>query len=295
MPNAIFYHKPDSIYDDRPEQFYHFPAQYLSRVEQSVGDYAVYYGPIGGDRCYWAVCRVKGVRTDPNRADHYYADVSDYLDFDRAVPYRENGGFERQLVEANGRVNPGRAIQAVRLIERDEFAAIVEAGLSRQPAWPERYDQSKDVEQSDGGFADHGQSPYADRPIVQQLLNRKFRDRKFRDQVRAAYDRTCAFSGLRLLNGKGRPEVEAAHIVPVEANGPDAVQNGIALSGTIHWMFDRGMLSLSDDFTILVSRQLNHDVSAMLHRDMRARVPSESRLQPQPRFLHWHRENRFKT
>jgi putative restriction endonuclease len=66
-----------------------------------------------------------------------------------------------------------------------------------------------------------------------------------------------------LINGKGRPEVEAAHIMPVEENGPVSVQNGIALSGTVHWMFDRGLLSMDDDYTILRSHQLNHDVSQM--------------------------------
>src|SRR3546814_5241197 len=52
-------------------------------------------------------------------------------------------------------------------------------------------------------------------------------------------------------------EVDAAHIRPVEANGPDILTNGIALSGTAHWMFDRGLISFSDDFDIMVSRQVN--------------------------------------
>jgi putative restriction endonuclease len=48
-----------------------------------------------------------------------------------------------------------------------------------------------------------------------------------------------------------------ANIPPVGANGPDTVQNGLALSGTVHWMFDRGLISLSDELDILVSRQVN--------------------------------------
>ena len=45
----------------------------------------------------------------------------------------------------------------------------------------------------------------------------------------------CAVSGLRLIKGGRRPEVLAAHIMP--DNGPDTVRNGIALSGTVHWLF----------------------------------------------------------
>lgn len=52
---------------------------------------------------------------------------------------------------------------------------------------------------------------------------------------------------MKLINGGGRAEAEAAHIRSVEANGPDIVSNGLALSGTAHWMFDRGLLSLTDD------------------------------------------------
>jgi putative restriction endonuclease len=40
-----------------------------------------------------------------------------------------------------------------------------------------------------------------------------------------AYDERCAISGLRLSNGGGRAEVEAAHIRPVEHNGADSLSD----------------------------------------------------------------------
>ena len=36
------------------------------------------------------------------------------------------------------------------------------------------------------------------------------------------------------------------HIRPVDANGPDIVSNGLAVSGTAHWMFDRELIGLDD-------------------------------------------------
>lgn len=93
-----------------------------------------------------------------------------------------------------------------------------------------------------------------ERPVIERLTSRPYRDVAFRRKVRAAYDYRCAISGLRLRNGGGRPEVQAAHIIPVERQGSDAVHNGLALSGTLHWMFDRGLLSVAEDLTILVSR-----------------------------------------
>ena len=35
----------------------------------------------------------------------------------------------------------------------------------------------------------------------------------------------------------------SSNVYVVEKGGNDSVQNGIALSGTVHWMFDRGLLS----------------------------------------------------
>ena len=42
---AVFTHKPSSIYDDLPEERYHFPRAYLRQVEQTIGDFIVYYEP----------------------------------------------------------------------------------------------------------------------------------------------------------------------------------------------------------------------------------------------------------
>ena len=54
-------------------------------------------------------------------------------------------------------------------------------------------------------------------------------------------------------------EDEAAHIRPVEHNGPDIISNGIALSGTAHWMFDRGLVGYQTIF-----RSLSPDKSTIL-------------------------------
>jgi putative restriction endonuclease len=99
-----------------------------------------------------------------------------------------------------------------------------------------------------------------------------------------------------LINGGGRAEVDAAHIRPVEKNGPDIVSNGLALSGTAHWMFDRGLISLSNDLEILVSRRVNDQegVRALINKDGHARPPHRVLERPHPHFLQWHRDQCFK-
>ena len=124
------------------------------------------------------------------------------------------------------------------------------------------------------------------------LTERKVRDRQFRKRVLDAYECRCALTGMRLINGGGRAEVQAAHIMSVEANGPDKENNGIALSGTVHWMFDRGLISLSDAGDILLSNKINdiESVEKLIRSDRRAILPANRNLRPHPRYLAWHRE-----
>ncbi|MCJ8239059.1 HNH endonuclease [Peteryoungia algae] len=309
MAKAIFYHKDGSGYKDLRGQLYHFPKMYLSRVQQAQDDWIIYYGPLSGlrSRYYTGLARITAIKADDDLPGHFYAELTDYLDFDRPLDYRENSGYERQLINQDGSVNSGRSVQAVRIISEKEFVALVEAGLSEPEEWPPRSDRVDETQLTldrsidpllylQAGEPDQPHYVVDDfqRPIIASTVNRPFRDAKFRQHIREVYDRTCAFTGLRLINGRGRPEVEAAHIVPVEKGGNDSIQNGIALSGTVHWMFDRGLLSLADDFTILQSRQMNEDVSHLLVKDGVARVPAAPHLRPHPHYLSWHRDNVFK-
>jgi len=122
------------------------------------------------------------------------------------------------------------------------------------------------------------------------------RDRVFRRVVLDAYDCRCAVTGLKFINGGGRAEVEAAHIKPVEHDGPDDIRNGLALSGTAHWMFDRGLISLADNLQILISRQVNDvdSVWKLLNASREATAPSNPAHRPHTAYLTWHREHCFK-
>ena len=134
-----------------------------------------------------------------------------------------------------------------------------------------------------------------ERPIVEMTVSRPFRERSFMHNVRAAYSNRCAITGLRLINGGGRPEVQAAHIQPVASKGPDSVRNGLALSGTVHWMFDRGLISIGDDYKILVAE--NHvpeDAVRLLNQSGMINLPKDSTLHPNAHFLKFHRDEVFK-
>ena len=299
MTFGVFIHRTDSAYDDVPSERYQFPKKYLTRVQQCEGDWIVYLEPtkVKNTKGYFAVAKVQEVIKDPRSADMYLAVIEPgtYLDFGDPVPFRDNDGIvEQGVLNDLGNIS-GRAQAAVRPLSAEDFARIVERGLGQDDDFLPRVDQINQVP----GFQDP-QVPFQHleaRDRVHQLTNRAVRDRNFRKNVLRAYGERCAITGLRLINGGGRAEVEAAHIRPVERDGPDIVSNGLALSGTAHWMFDRGLVGLADDLSILVSRQNNdlEAVAAMINSSGKLLAPERPANQPRTEFVSWHRENCFKN
>ena len=298
MAFGVFIHRTDSIYEDVPSRQYQFPRQYLARAKRCVGDWVVYLEPtkVRKTKGYFAVAKIRKVIEDPSHQDMFLALVEPgtYLDFGDPVPFREHGTIlEQGLLNDQGRIS-GRAQAAVRPLSSADFARIVGRGLGRDEDVLPRIDLSQPAYN-----VPEAQQPFEHlnaRDRVKQLTSRAIRDRNFRKTVLRAYSKRCAITGLQLINGGGHAEVEAAHIMPVEHDGPDIVSNGIALSGTTHWMFDRGLVGLADDLTILVSRQTNDPgtVWSMINETGRLIAPERSSECPRSEFVNWHRENCFK-
>ncbi|MEO6014850.1 MAG: HNH endonuclease [Devosia sp.] len=302
MGFAVFVHRADSIYDDRPDQRYQFPKQYLTRVRAAIGDWAIYYEPkkVSLTRGYFAAAKIADVIEDPGTPGMFLALIApgSYLPFAREIPFNlPSGVAESGLLNDAGRLS-GRAQAAVRPLSPADFNRIVELGLVDSDSILPREGSSADVASGSGFSAD--QVPFElenQRQRTTLLMSRPVRDRVFRTVVLRAYDQTCAVTGFKFINGGGRAEVAGAHIRPVEADGPDIVQNGVALSGTAHWMFDRGLITFTDDLDIVVSRQVNDrdGVQALINPTGRLIAPINTDLRPHSTFLAWHRDNCFKV
>ena len=70
------------------------------------------------------------------------------------------------------------------------------------------------------------------------------------------------------------------------------VQNGIALSATVHWLFDRHLISLTDQYGLLVSHnKVPVALQTLFTRRLdRIHLPGDRRLWPHPAYLSRHRE-----
>lgn len=298
MVKVVLTQKDDSGYKDVPGELYHFPKQYLRAAEEAIGDACLFYEPRrsagggnDGRQSYWGTAILVGVRPDPTRKDHYYADLESPLWFPIPVSFkRPNGTFwEAKLDRGDGQVSKGAMGVSVRRIPDEEFHAICAAGFVSaltDTSLGDPLEGYRHVAEDQLEF---------ERPIIENLVSRPFRDRVFAKQVRQAYDSRCAITGLKIINGGGRAEMEAAHIKPVEAKGPDVVRNGLALSRTVHWMFDRGLISIDDNYKLLtVPELLPEGVERLFLPSGSISVPASERDRPSSVFLRWHRENCFK-
>lgn len=275
-------------YRDEPGRLYHFPKRrYLDFVRRLVGCPVAIYEPrrgglssasgTGGRSAYVACATLGRIIDDPLDSEHAYVETLDFVEF--ASP-----------VSADEASVPAKSLQsAVRVLPLETIEPILRAGLGAlQPLW------SGAVRE---GLVDDSIPELVRLRDVRSIMqSRVVRDRNFRLRVvEQAYDGRCAISRLRLTNGYGRAEVDAAHIRPVKDGGPDSATNGIALTKTLHWAFDRGLISLTDDGRLLkVERGLDGPLVALLPKDGAILQPESALDRPHPSFLAWHRSNVFK-
>lgn len=295
---GVFDTRPGTVYDDEIQSRYHFPDRYLEEAQKAVGDWIVYRAPRrgGGQTGYFAVARVVSIDRDPVLAGHSYARMADYLEFDEVVPLgRGTVFFERKLNFVAKRSLIGRTLQgrSVRTISDIEFGDIAREGL-RETLDPDNAIRLElDRDHADPATLSLLDAPpeEQERRIVQILMNRKVREASFRRHVCEAYDNTCAVTRMQIINGGGKAEVQAAHIWSVEAGGPDVVQNGLALSSTVHWLFDRHLISLTDEYGLLVSHNKIPESFQGLFQSQRHRIhlPENRSQWPHLEYVRRHR------
>ena len=295
---AIFDTRGGSGYDDDIIVRYHFPNRYLGEAQKAVGDWIIYREPRrgGGRSGYVAVARLLRIDPDPELPGHSYARMADFLPFDDVVPLKHEAGFyEKQLDFVPQPSLLGSRLQgkSVRIISDGEFGEIALAGLSNTlaPDNAVRLELDPAHVDSETSMLISAPEEEQERRVVQMLVNRKIREASFRGRVVDAYENRCAVTRLQIINGGGKAEAQAAHIWSVGTGGPDVVQNGIALSATAHWLFDRHLISLTDDYGLLVSHnRVPLELQPLFKNQLkRIHLPKNQQLWPRVSYIQHHR------
>jgi putative restriction endonuclease len=126
--------------------------------------------------------------------------------------------------------------------------------------------------------------------IVEQRIKQNF----FRRAVLSSYRGRCCMSGLsdaRLLI--------ASHIVPWSKDKANRLNpsNGLCLSAIHDRAFDQGLITLTDDFKIIVCEELKSKnepfvIDVLLPLNGRT-IEQPERFAPQAEFIVWHRNELF--
>lgn len=118
----------------------------------------------------------------------------------------------------------------------------------------------------------------------------------FKREIPKLYNFQCAVSGMRVDSASNAQMVDACHIVPFSVSKDDTVSNGISLSPNIHRAFDRGLISFSDDYRVLVSKSIVESNSPYSIKQFDGKpilLPKTDSYQPSIDNLRWHRVECF--
>lgn len=116
----------------------------------------------------------------------------------------------------------------------------------------------------------------------------------FRDLVMNAYQYKCAITG-KAIRYKDLLNLETAHIKAKAHQGTYLPCNGIAMSRDMHFAFDKGFFTITDDYKVMVSENLKDDWFYKEYNGKEIFVPKEDFFKPNKEYLAHHRREVFNT
>jgi hypothetical protein len=127
----------------------------------------------------------------------------------------------------------------------------------------------------------------------EKLGESKKRDRLFRDVIIANYEFKCAISE-DVISYKNHYCLDAAHIMGFSSGGPCKMNNGIAFSKNIHWLFDYGYFKIEKDLNGY-HIQVHPDAPDKLKGTLgcKINVPKSNLEKPGHDFLIYHANNTY--
>lgn len=118
----------------------------------------------------------------------------------------------------------------------------------------------------------------------------------FKKRIPEIYHHTCCISGFQIRSTRNIQMVDACHILPFSLSNDDTIPNGIALSPTMHRAFDRGFLTINQDFRVRVSPTIakeNPKFALSQFEGQEIILPEKEKWYPSQQSLIWHNKEIF--
>jgi len=114
----------------------------------------------------------------------------------------------------------------------------------------------------------------------------------FKREIPKIYNNTCCISGMRIDAIENISMIDACHIIPFSESYNDTISNGIALCPNLHRAFDRGLISISKDYRVLINGNFSEpnrtSYNIKQFENMRIFLPDDERFYPSFESLSFH-------
>lgn len=114
----------------------------------------------------------------------------------------------------------------------------------------------------------------------------------FKKEIPGIYNYTCCISGMRIISGDSIQMIDACHIIPFSESHDDTISNGISLCPNLHRAFDRHLVSIDENYKILVKpfMEENNNYSIKQFEGRGILLPQNIKHYPSQNNLAIHRE-----
>ena len=116
----------------------------------------------------------------------------------------------------------------------------------------------------------------------------------FKREVPKLYNYSCCVSGMKIDSIINVSMVDACHIVPFSESYDDTITNGIALCPNLHGAFDRGLISIGDNYEVIVKSNFSEKASLnyfiVPFHGKRISLPIETNNYPSLENFYFHRK-----
>jgi putative restriction endonuclease len=138
--------------------------------------------------------------------------------------------------------------------------------------------------------------------LENQLTEEEFEEERFirggifKKEIPRLYNHQCCISEMKIETTINAQLVDACHIIPFSLSNDDTITNGICLSPNLHRAYDRGLLTITEDYIVRISptvREKQSPYGMMQFAGKRIALPQAYKHYPSVQNLSWHRKEKF--
>ena len=138
--------------------------------------------------------------------------------------------------------------------------------------------------------------------IAEDLTENEFEEERFirgsifKREVPKIYQNHCCISGMKIESTINAQMIDACHIVPFSISNNDTVSNGISLSPNLHRAYDRGLITINEDYIVRISPIIKENETPFSLSQFAGRriiLPENKKDYPSPENLMWHKKEVF--